>query len=146
MGEDPLPLRAAPIAPASASASHAAWFVAVGAASTFVHWGVVVSLVESVSALPLVANVAGWLAAVCVSFAGHHRLSFRGHGVPAASAAWRFLVVSAGGFAVNQIAYAALLSATSQSYALLLGAVLAGVAAASYAASRWWVFKRGPEV
>lgn len=146
MGDDLLPLRAAPIVPGSASANHAAWFVAVGGTSTLVHWTVVVSLVESVSARPLAANVAGWLAAVCVSFAGHHRLSFRGHGAPAASAAWRFLVVSAVGFAVNQIAYAALLSATSQSYALLLGAVLAGVATATYAASRWWVFKRVPKV
>lgn len=119
-----------------------AWFLAVGGAATFVHWAVVVSLVEYTGSRPLTANIAGWVAAVCVSFVGHHRLSFRGHGAPAAAAASRFLLVSAVGFAVNQSAYAALLSFTSQSYAVLLGAVLAAVAGATYIASRWWVFKR----
>jgi hypothetical protein len=35
-----------------------------------------------------------------------------------------------------------LLSFSSASYAVLLGAVLAVVAAATYIASRWWVFTR----
>lgn len=135
---------AAKAAVAPVPRSHAAWFVAVGGAATIMHWGVAVTLVEYAATRPLLANFAGWLTAVCVSFVGHHRLSFRGHGAPAALSAWRFLLVSAAGFAVNQFAYAVLLSVTSQSYAVLLGAVLASVAAATYIASRCWVFRRKP--
>jgi len=131
----------AQITHAPASRGHAAWFLAVGGAATLVHWGVVVALVETTAARPLPANLVGWLVAFCVSFAGHHALTFRGHGASASAAARRFLVVSASGFAVNQLAYALLLSRTSQSYALLLGFVLAGVAAATYVASRWWAFR-----
>ena len=119
-----------------------AWFLAVGGTATLVHWAVVVSLVEYTASRPLTANVVGWVAAVSVSFVGHHRLSFRGHGAPVAATAWRFLLVSAAGFAVNQAAYAVLLSFTSKSYDLLLGAVLAVVAVGTYVASRWWVFTR----
>jgi putative flippase GtrA len=119
-----------------------AWFLAVGVTATLVHWAVVVSLVEGTAAQPLSSNVVGWVAAVSVSFVGHHKLSFRGHGAPVAAAAWRFLLVSGAGFSVNQAAYAVLLSLTSKSYALLLGAVLAVVAVATYVASRWWVFTR----
>ena len=118
----------------------AVWFLAVGGAATLVHWAVVVALVEGITARPLPANVAGWLVAFCVSFLGHHKLSFRGHQAPAAAAAWRFFIVSASGFMLNQLAYAVLLAKTDLSYALLLGLVLAGVSLATYVASRWWVF------
>lgn len=135
--EGELQVRSGPLPHATA-----AWFLAVGGTATLVHWAVVVLLVEYTAARPLTSNVIGWVAAVSVSFVGHHRLSFRGHGAPVAAAAGRFLLVSAAGFAVNQAAYAVLLSFSSASYALLLGAVLAVVAAATYIASRWWVFTR----
>jgi len=121
-----------------------AWFVAVGGAATLAHWAVVVMLVEWGAVRPLSANVAGWLVAFGISFAGHHRLSFRGHATPALAAARRFFVVSATAFALNQAAYAVLLAKTSLSYALLLGVVLATVAAATYVASRWWAFRHRP--
>jgi putative flippase GtrA len=121
-----------------------AWFLVVGGVASMVHWGVVVAMVEGTGARPLPANVVGWLVAVGVSFLGHHRLSFRGHPAPAAAAARRFVVVSACGFMLNQGAYAVLLATSGLSYALLLGLVLAGVALASYAASRWWVFGHHP--
>jgi putative flippase GtrA len=123
-----------------AASRSAAWFLAVGGAATLVHWGVVVALVESLAVRPLLANVAGWALAFCVSFYGHHKLSFRGHQAPAAAAARRFFIVSAGAFMLNQGAYAVLLAQSNLSYALLLGLVLTGVALATYAASRWWVF------
>lgn len=121
------------------------WFLAVGGLASLVHWTVVVALVEVDAARPLAANVAGWVVAFGISFAGHHLLSFRGHDTPAMLAARRFFVVSATGFVLNQAAYAVLISKTSVSYALLLVAVLAGVAAATYVASRWWAFRRRPE-
>lgn len=106
------------------------------------HWAVVVLLVERAGWQPLVANVAGWVVAFVVSFAGHHHLSFRGHGVPARVSAGRFLAISAAGFVVNEISYAVLLRTTSHRYEWLLAAVLVGVAVFTYWASRHWAFLR----
>lgn len=93
---------------------------------------------------PLVANVPGWFVAFGVSFAGHHLLTFRGHGAGAGAAAARFLMVSAGGFAVNESAYALLLEWTGQRYDLLLAVVLLAVATLTYLLGRHWVFLRRP--
>lgn len=100
---------------------------------SFAHWA------------PLQANVAGWLVALGVSFTGHHRLTFRGHGASMDSAGLRFLCISGGGFLVNEIAYALLLRWTSARYDLLLACVLVGVAAATYVLSRHWAFLRSAE-
>lgn len=50
-------------------------------------------------------------------------------------------MVSSVGFALNQAGYAVLLNASATSYALLLAAMLASVAAATYVANRWRVFR-----
>jgi putative flippase GtrA len=118
------------------------WFIAVGCAAAAVHWLVVVALVGTWGWRPLVANVPGWLVAFSVSFAGHHRLTFRGHGAPVVSSAWRFFVVSAGGFAINEAAYALLLGWSGQRYDLALAVVLIGVAGVTYLLSRHWAFLR----
>lgn len=129
-----------PVPPLSRRSS--LWFVAVGATAAAVHWAVVVLLVESSAWPPLGANVLGWLVAFTVSFAGHFRLTFRGHGVPLHRSAARFLAVSATGFAINEASYALLLRASGQRYELLLAAVLVGVAVFTYWASRHWAFLR----
>lgn len=121
-----------------------AWFVAVGCVSTAVHWAVVVALVSHAGLRPLVANVAGWLAAMTVSFSGHHSLTFRGHGAPLVRSAPRFLAVSASAFAVNETAYALLLQASRLRYDILLAGVLLAVAVATYLLSRHWVFLSNP--
>ncbi len=118
------------------------WFVVVGVAAAAVHFAVVVLLVEFGGLRPLVANPCGWLVAVGVSFAGHHRLTFADNGVPIGRSARRFLVISAAGFAVNELAYAALIARGALGYRLGLGAVLVGVAALTYWASRSWAFMR----
>jgi putative flippase GtrA len=120
------------------------WFVLVGCAAAAVHWGVVALLVGRFGWAPLVANVAGWLVALGVSFGGHHGLTFRGHGAPVRRAALRFCCISAGGFAVNEAAYALLLHWTTQRYDVLLAAVLLGVAALTYLLSRHWAFLGNP--
>lgn len=130
-----------PVPRAASGRSSLGWFAVVGVAATVLHWAVVVCLVEQASMRPLPANVAGWLCAFALSFAGHHRLSFRGHGTSARSAAQRFLLVSSVGFALNQTGYAVLLNESSTSYELLLAAMLASVAAVTYVANRWWVFR-----
>jgi putative flippase GtrA len=119
-----------------------AFFVAVGCGAAALHWAVVVGLVSHAGWHPLLANVLGWLVAFCISFAGHHLLTFRGHGIGSGSAAARWFMVSAGGFAINEAAYAALLRWTAQRYDLLLAVVLLAVAAGTYLLGRHWVFAR----
>lgn len=118
------------------------WFIAVGSAAAAVHWLVVVTLVGGRDWRPLVANVLGWLLAFTVSFAGHHRLTFGGHGAPLRSSALRFFAVSAGGFVVNETAYAVLLGWGVRRYDLALAVVLIGVAGVTYLLSRHWAFLR----
>ena len=126
-----------------ASARHRiACFIAVGCVAAAVHWSVVVGLVSGLHWRPLVANVVGWLVAFVVSFSGHHRLSFHGHGVQWHVAARRFFVVSAAGFAINECAYAALLGWTGLHYDLLLAVVLVAVAVLTYLLGRHWAFLR----
>ena len=93
----------------------------------------------------LLANVIGWLVALTVSFSGHHRLTFRGHGEPVGSSAARFLIVSTAGFAVNEATYALLLGWSGRRYDMVLAAVLLAVAAVTYLLSRHWVFLRSEE-
>ena len=120
------------------------WFIVVGCAAAAVHWCVATSLVALAGWPPLRANVAGWLVALGVSFTGHHRLSFRGHGSSIGRAGLRFFMISAGGFLVNESAYALLLRWTSARYDVLLAMVLVGVAGATYLLSRHWAFLRSP--
>lgn len=115
-------------------------FVLVGCGAAAVHWGVVVLLVERASWQPLVANVLGWLAAVGVSFMGHHLGTFRGHGAPLLRALPRFLGLSAFGFAVNELVYALLLRWGGHRYDVVLAMVLVAVAFITYQVGRLWVF------
>lgn len=119
-------------------------FVLVGCAAAAVHWLVVLGLVGRHGWAPLAANGVGWLVAFCVSFTGHHLFSFRGHGAPWAGAAGRFFLVSAGGFAVNEAAYAVLLRWSGAHYGVLLAGVLVGVAGITYWLGRHWAFLRSP--
>lgn len=117
------------------------WFVLVGCMAAATHWLVAVGCVENLHVAPLVANLIGWLTAVTVSFAGHFRLTFR-HQVGAIwPAAWRFFIVSALGFLVNESAYAFLLKNTAVSYEILLFCVLVAVAAFTFVLSRSWAFR-----
>lgn len=125
----------------SARAASPVWFVTVGCVAAAVHWLTVVVLVESVVWHPLVANVGGWLLAVGVSFAGHHRLSFRGHGAPVGRSMRRFFLVSATGFAANETVYALTLNWSGMGYEVLLAVVLVVVAFMTWLLSRHWVFR-----
>lgn len=117
------------------------WFVGVGAAAAATHLGVVMALVEFLGWAPLLANVGGWAVAFGVSFSGHYRLTFSDSGAGLWAAARRFALLSFGGFAVNQAAYALALSLSGLNYALLLAAVLVGVAVLTFVLSRWWAFR-----
>jgi putative flippase GtrA len=116
------------------------WFLVVGGAAAATHLGVVMALVEATGMAPLLANVLGWAVAFGVSFGGHYRLTFSGSGAALGPAARRFGLISFSGFLLNQAAYAMALRLSSQNYALLLAAVLVGVAVLTYVFSRWWAF------
>jgi putative flippase GtrA len=116
------------------------WFVVVGCSSALVHWLVVVALVSHWSIAPLLANVAGWLVAFLVSFTGHYQLTFRHHDTQAREALQRFFALSASGFLINELSYAALLRWTHFDYQWLLAAVLVGVAFMTFVISKFWAF------
>lgn len=120
-------------------------FVAVGCAAAAVHFAVVVLLVEGLQWRPLVANVAGWLVAFCASFGGHRALTFADRRAPLGRAAARFFLISAGGFAVNESAYALLLNHGAIDYRWALGVVLLAVAMLTYLLSLHWAFLSNPE-
>jgi len=119
-----------------------AWFITVGCAAAATHWIVVVAAVSALGMAPLIANVAGWLVAFGVSFAGHYQLTFRHHRAPLARAARRFFAVSALGFGVNELAYAWLLNATALPYDVLLALILIAIAGMTFILGRLWAFRR----
>jgi len=119
-----------------------ALFVAVGTAAAAVHWGVAVAAVEHLGLAPGWANVCGWLVALCVSFAGHWRLTFADRPVHPWRAARRFVVLSASAFALNAAAYTLLLRWQVARYDVALAFVLLAVAILSFLANRHWAFAR----
>jgi putative flippase GtrA len=116
-------------------------FVAVGCLAATVHFCVVRLLVSGADVAPLAANVAGWSLAFVVSFLGQWQFTFRAQAAPAAQALRRFLVLSLGGFALNEAAYAVLLRWTPLRYDVLLVLVLLGVAFVTYVLSSRWAFR-----
>ncbi|QAA92519.1 GtrA family protein [Pollutimonas thiosulfatoxidans] len=119
-----------------------ACFIAVGSAAAATHWLVVVLAVSLGGLPPLIANIAGWLVAFGVSFAGHFRLTFRHQHAPMGLAARRFFAVSALGFGVNELSYAWLLHATDLPYDLLLALILIAIAGMTFILGRLWAFRR----
>jgi putative flippase GtrA len=118
-----------------------AWFIAVGCTAAAVHLGTVMLLVSQLGWAPLVANVAGWMVAFCVSFAGHWHLTFPQSGAPLTRAAMRFMLVSFCGFAINEALYAVMLHFTGTAwYAVVLFFVLIAVAVMTYLLSSRWAF------
>jgi len=117
------------------------WFGAVGASAAAVHFGVVVLAVKLLDLAPLLANVLGFMLAFCVSFVGHHRLSFAAQQASGRQALPRFALVALLGFASNELMYAVLLGLGVE-YRLALFLVLLAVAAMTWLLSRHWAFKR----
>jgi putative flippase GtrA len=117
-----------------------ACFVAVGVAATATHWCLVVLLVEVWRLPAAAANLAGWVLAFGVSFAGHYTLTFRHANANWKRSAWRFFLISAGGFAVNELAYVGLLHTMALPYDLLLALLLVAQAGLTFLASRLWAF------
>lgn len=117
-------------------------FGVVGLAATVVHFLVAVAAVQFVGLVPQLANVLGFGVAFCASFLGQWRWTFaQRDATPIALALPRYLMTSVGGFGANALAYEWLLAHTAWRYDAALAAVLVAVAAATFAVSRWWVFR-----
>lgn len=117
-------------------------FIAVGTTAAAVHWGVVRLAVEALGLVPLVANVVGWMIAFVVSFSGHRYWTFaETSGRDTRESLWRFGLVSLGGFVLNELSYAAVLSVGRLRYDLALGLVLVGLAVVTFVVSRCWAFR-----
>ena len=119
------------------------WFLAVGGSAAAVHFGVVLLLVSNYQTPALAANVVGFLIAFCVSFLGHHRLTFGDAAASARQSLPRFAAVAVLGFASNEVLYALLL-ALGVDYRQALLAVLLIVAGMTWLLSRHWAFAAKP--
>lgn len=117
------------------------WFILVGASAAGVHWVVAIIGVQYIHLNPLWANLIGWLVAFTVSFSGHYHLTFRQQRAGVKQAIRRFFIISACGFAVNELSYAYFLATTHIRYDWLLAGILIAVAGATFVASRIWGFK-----
>lgn len=114
-------------------------FFVVAAVAFAVQFFVVVLLVP-VGFAPLAANAAGFGAAFVVGLVGHYAWTLRTRAPRRGAVLRRFTLVAVGGFALNEINYAALLSDTELDYRVGLLLVLAAVAALTRAVARDWVF------
>jgi putative flippase GtrA len=118
-------------------------FAAVGLAATAAHAGVALAAATTLGLAPLLANLAGYLAAVTLSYGGHARLTFGGRGGHARRAP-RFAAVSLGGLALSAAITVLVCEALGGSFLLAMACVTLVVPAASFLANRRWAF--APEV
>jgi putative flippase GtrA len=114
-------------------------FTLVGAVSSVVHFGIVVGLVQG-GVEPLAANVAGFLVAFAVSFAGHERWSFPSARRARVRALRRFFFVALLSFGANEALYWWLLERTDLAYGVALVIVLGAVGALTLALAKGWAF------
>ncbi|WP_420339655.1 GtrA family protein [Roseibium sp.] len=123
-------------------ANAAGKFAIVGVAATLTHAGVAAFLLETGLLPPMLANVAGFIIAFGVSFAGHFYWSFSHMRLErtALRAMLRFFLIAAGGFAVNSGVLALWLNLTPWPDLLGLMVAIAVVPALTFVAARFWAF------
>jgi putative flippase GtrA len=114
-------------------------FAAVGVAATLTHVTIALAAREFAGLAPLQANLAGYLAAVCVSYFGNARLTFQRrvlHGPQFA----RFAAVSLLGLAVTQGLTWLLVQRLGWPFWAGLGVVAVAAPALSFTLARVWAF------
>lgn len=122
-----------------ALAGQGARFAVVGVAATLVHLTCAL-LARHAGASPLAANLAGYVAAVGVSYLGNALWTFR-------RSAWRggqlarFVVVSLAGLAANQAITWVLVEQLRWPFWLGLAVVVVAVPALSFVGARLWAFR-----
>jgi putative flippase GtrA len=115
-------------------------FALVGALATLVHLAVAGSVVFLLPASsPFLANIAGFLVAFFVSFAGHRHYTFRRKG-----SMRRFFVIALAGFALNNGLLSGIIAAEYVGeFAAITVATLA-VPLLTFLAARLWAFGARP--
>jgi putative flippase GtrA len=115
-------------------------FAMVGAAATAVHVGTALTAKQFGGLSPLEANLAGYCAAVGVSYLGNAWLTFRR---PTRNLAQfgRFLAVSLAALALNQALVYLLVERAGWPFWLALGPVVVMVPVLSFILSRLWAFR-----
>jgi putative flippase GtrA len=116
-------------------------FGAVGMVATATHFVVAVALTSGFGLDPQLTNVAGFLVAFIISFAGQWKWTFADQRARFATALPSYFALAVGGFAVNAIAYRLLLQTTGLRYDIALGIVLLAVAGVTFLLSRYWAFR-----
>ncbi|WP_332774123.1 GtrA family protein [Phenylobacterium sp.] len=115
-------------------------FVIVGVAATLVHVAVALAAREALGLAPLNANLAGYCAAVGVSYLANARLTFRR---PSRNLAQfgRFLAVSLLALGLNQALVYLLVERAGWPFWLALVPVVLAVPTLSFALSKLWAFR-----
>jgi putative flippase GtrA len=123
-------------------ARQGATFAVVGLLATATHLVTALVAREGLSASPMTANFAGYVAAVGVSYLGNARWTFGRpalHGVQFV----RFLVVSLAGLGLNQAITWLVAVRLGLPFWVALGAVVTVVPVFSFLISRLWAFRAG---
>ena len=116
-------------------------FGIVGVVATFIHMSAASGLVHFEIAGVFPANLIAYLIAFCVAFSGHFLWSFRAEG-QFTQALWRYFIISASSFAVNNVVLLGLVSSGVLSKVMSVLIAAAIVPGISYVASRFWGFRQ----
>ncbi len=117
------------------------YFIVVGSLSALTHCSLVFLLVSQGVFLPLRANVLAFMAAFCVSYWGHSRYTFD-RAATDFNAMFKFFLVAAFSFMLNQSLYALLLEVFHLNYLIALMMVLFIVPGLTYLLSSRWAFRQ----
>jgi putative flippase GtrA len=117
-------------------------FIAVGVVATALHFLAMWALVELASLAPQWANICAFCIAFCVSFGGHRSLTFAHAAAPIGRSMPRWMLVSLGGFLLNQSLFVAGLRwLPGMHYLVLWFVVTCAVTLATYLLGKFWAFK-----
>ncbi|WP_170845162.1 GtrA family protein [Chitinasiproducens palmae] len=115
-------------------------YAALGAVGTAVQYVLLICLVHSMGVGPVAASSAGAVAGAVTNYLLNHRYSFGGTARHRAAAP-RFMLVAAGGLAINAMVMALLTGAFALPYLLAQCVATAAVLALTYVANASWSFK-----
>lgn len=116
-------------------------FGAVGLAATLVHVLVYAGLAALAGLQPLLANTAGFAAAVNLSFLGHRRWTFREQPQASAGASLaRFWAVALLGFGLNTLFVAAVTGPLGLGYGWAIPLIAGVTPVVTFGLSRLWAF------
>lgn len=113
-------------------------FVGVGVLATLVHVSVAMAVEAGLGLAALGANLAGWMAAVTLSYFGHLHVTFGAtpsHGIQGP----RFALTALGGLAISS-GLVSLVTGLGGSFAAAMAVVAVGVPVMTYLMLSFWVF------